>query len=158
MATNHNHPMELAIASALEGVRGNEGGPFGACIVKGNQILSVAHNTVIKDSDPTCHAEMNAIRQAANKLGTYVLADCVIYTTAEPCPMCLAAIHWARIDRIYAGLDRTQTAYYGFDDQLIYEQIKQEIDKRHIFCEIGLLAKESEAVFKEWKDLGRELY
>lgn len=154
----HEHHMRLAQQSALKGIKDNDGGPFGACIVKDNQVIAVAHNTVLKDADPTCHAEMNAIRLAAKHLKTHLLAGCEIYTTAEPCPMCLAAIYWARIERIYVSVDRTTAARFGFDDALFYQQIHKEPNERDVPCQMGILTQESEAIFEQWRALGRELY
>ncbi len=155
---NQKHPMQLAIESALVGIKDNDGGPFGACIVKENQVIAVAHNTVLKENDPTCHAEMNAIRLAAKTLGTYVLSGCELYTTVDPCPMCLAAIYWARIDKIIAGCENIIAARYGFDDDAFHQEIKKTPNERAITTEIGMLAKESEEVFKVWQKLGRKLY
>lgn len=151
-------PMQLAIASALEGVQKDEGGPFGACVVKDNKVIAVAHNTVLKDQDPTCHAEMNAVRLACQKLGTHILAGCEVYTLCEPCPMCLGALYWARVDKIHISVSRDIAAKYGFDDAKFYEQLTVDIDKREIATTIGMLEKESEAVFMQWKNLGRSLY
>ncbi len=151
-------PMQLAIQSAIQGITDNEGGPFGACIVKDNQVISVAHNTVLKENDPTCHAEMNAIRMAAKTLGTYELSGCVLYTTVDPCPMCLAAIYWARIDKIVAGCENIIAARYGFDDDAFHQEVKKMPSERAIPTEIGMLAKESEEVFKEWQKLDRKIY
>jgi len=150
--------MSVAIKTAMSGIEANEGGPFGACIVKNGKVIAFAHNTVLKDKDPTCHAEMNAIRLASKALGTHVLAECDIYTTAEPCPMCLAAIYWARIKKIYIAASKEVAAHYGFDDAFFYEEMKKATEHRHIPCEEGISAKESEAVFEKWKALGRELY
>ncbi|MBI2792571.1 MAG: nucleoside deaminase [Gammaproteobacteria bacterium] len=155
---DHKHPMQLAIDSAIEGITKNEGGPFGACVVKGNQVISVAHNTVLLDNDPTCHAEMNAVRKAAKALGTYDLSGCDIYSTVEPCPMCLTAIYWARINKIYAGAENIVAAQYGFDDDEFYQQVNKPQNLRKVPCEKGILAKESEDVFIKWKALGRVLY
>ncbi|MFI4938064.1 MAG: nucleoside deaminase [Candidatus Berkiellales bacterium] len=156
--TINEQAMQLAIQSARLGVKENHGGPFGACIVKDNRVIAVAHNTVIKDGDPTCHAEINSIRLATKELGTHILSGCDIYTTAEPCPMCLAAIYWARIDKIYVSVDRTVAARFGFDDHFFYEQIQKESKDRLVPSQSGILAQESEAVFQQWQDLERELY
>lgn len=158
MPKNVNQIMQLAIDSAMEGITKNEGGPFGACVVKGDKVISVAHNTVLRDNDPTCHAEMNAIRQAAKALGTYDLTGCEIYSTVEPCPMCLTAINWARIDKIYAAAENKVAAIYGFDDQVFYDQVKMSSNSRNIPYEKLPLDDESESVFKAWKALGREVY
>jgi len=112
--------MQAAIDDALKGIRkGN--GPFGAAITKNWKLVAVAHNTVMQDHDPTCHAEMNAIRKACRKLGTNNLDGCVIYSTAEPCPMCFAAIHWARISKVVYGCTAEDAAKIGFDDVRFYD-------------------------------------
>tara|TARA_R110002110_G_scaffold415044_1_gene647656 strand:+ start:8099 stop:8551 length:453 start_codon:yes stop_codon:yes gene_type:complete len=150
--------MQQAIQSAFQGVRNDEGGPFGAAVVKGDQIISVAHNTVLIDKDPTCHAEVNAIRMACKVLGTHILSDCELYTTVEPCPMCLSAIYWARIKKVYAAAQKNVAAKYGFDDVFIYEQLDLAPEARTIPCEHTQQNKESEAVFQQWKELERSLY
>ena len=158
MAENKNQVMQLAINSALEGVNKTEGGPFGACVVRNGEILSVAHNTVLRDHDPTCHAEMNAIRLACKQIGSHILTGCEIYTTAEPCPMCLAAIYWARLDKIYVGVDKAIAAKFGFDDAKFYDELLLQDQKREVPSEKGILAKESEEVFQHWKAIGGVLY
>lgn len=150
--------MQLAIQSSREGIKNNEGGPFGAAIVFNNQVISVAHNTVLKDSDPTCHAEMNAIRLACKQLKTHILSECEIYTTVEPCPMCLAAIYWARIRKIYVGAEKTIAAKYGFDDVVFYQQLNQSVAQRSIPCQMMSLDVDVEPVFKEWQSLNRVIY
>lgn len=109
-------PMVLAIKSAFEGIKGGEGGPFGAAIIRNGVVLAVAHNTVLRDKDPTAHAEINAIRLAAKRLGTYDLSGAEIYSTTEPCPMCFGAIHWARIGRLYYGTSIEDVAALGFNE------------------------------------------
>ncbi|MDH5546544.1 MAG: nucleoside deaminase [Gammaproteobacteria bacterium] len=109
-------PMQAAIGDALKHLSDEGGGPFGACIVKDGNILAVAHNTVLADNDPTCHAEVNAIRMAAKKLGDYDLSGCAIYSTTEPCPMCFSAIHWARIDTIVYGTTIQDVQNLGFNE------------------------------------------
>lgn len=158
MSEKLTHPMHLAIESALAGIKEKEGGPFGACIVRNNEVIAVAHNTVLRDCDPTCHAEMNAIRLATQKLNTIELKDCDIYSTAEPCPMCLAAIYWARINKIYVSVDKSVAAKYGFDDDFFYQQIGMPHDKRHVPCEMGMLKEESEEVFQSWQKMGGRIY
>lgn len=157
MALNQK-AMQLAIQSALTGIQNGEGGPFGACITKGDEIIAVAHNTVLKDSDPTCHAEMNAIRKACKALDTHVLEGLSLYTTAEPCPMCLSAIYWARIDRFFVGVDRAIAAKYGFDDAKFYEQIGLPVEQREIPQTTGIMTKECEQVFAHWHELNGTLY
>jgi guanine deaminase len=150
--------MEKAIASAREGITCNHGGPFGACVVKDNEILATSHNTVIRDNDPTCHAEMNAIREASKSLNTHILSDCVLYTTAEPCPMCLAAIYWARIPKIIVGAHRKVAAKFGFDDDFFYEELLLPTPERKVKIVENISSKECESVFSEWKELKRPLY
>lgn len=115
--------MELAISEAFTGMKADEGGPFGAVVVQKDKIISSAHNEVLKTNDPTAHAEVLAIRRASALLGRFDLSDCEIYSSCEPCPMCLAAIHWAKIPRLYYGCTRQDAARIGFDDQFLYEVI-----------------------------------
>lgn len=150
--------MHLAIESAQQGIREKEGGPFGACIVKNGKVVSVAHNTVLKERDPTCHAEMNAIRLASKALDTHILEGCELYTTAEPCPMCLAAIYWARIDRIFVGAPKECAARYGFDDAFFYEQLQLDYSARAVPQEQSIEEAGCEAVFAEWKQSQGTLY
>ena len=152
------HAMHLAIQSAMAGVKSNEGGPFGAAIVKDGRIIAVAHNTVLKDNDPTCHAEMNAIRMAAKALNNYMLQGCHIYSTVEPCPMCLAAIYWARIERIYIAANSELAARYGFDDEAFFNVMRLLPEQRTIPSHALMLEKESEEVFQVWQAMGRSLY
>jgi tRNA(Arg) A34 adenosine deaminase TadA len=115
--------MERAARLAQEGVRKGEGGPFGAVVVHEGKIVGESCNRVVATNDPTAHAEVLAIRSAAKRLRRFHLNGCEIYTTCEPCPMCLAAIHWARIDRVHYALTRHDAAAIGFDDAAIYEII-----------------------------------
>lgn len=158
MTSDPSKYMHLAIVSAREGIQRNDGGPFGACVVCGGDVLAVAHNTVLRDQDPTAHAEINAIREACRKLGNHDLSRCEMYSTAEPCPMCLGAIYWARIGRMYVGVDRQVVADYGFDDARFYAELDRPARQRKLVSEAGLLATECEALFAEWKRLGRPLY
>lgn len=123
-----NYFMQTAIDEARHGMDHNHGGPFGAVIVKDGEIISRAHNDVLKTNDPTAHAEILAIRQASEILDRFDLSDCEIYTTSEPCPMCLAAIYWARIRTIYFGSGKEDVARIGFDDSRFYELIKSGND------------------------------
>lgn len=150
--------MEKAIASAREGVTCNHGGPFGACIVKDGEVIATGHNTVIRDGDPTCHAEMNAIREASRKLNSHILKDCELYTTAEPCPMCLAAIYWARIPKIFVGAHRDVAAHFGFDDDFFYKELVLPFSERQVEIVENILSEECQEVFSEWKELQRPLY
>merc|ERR1719424_1720917 len=106
--------MKAAAASAMAGVSLRHGGPFGAAVVRDGIFVSTAHNTVLIDGDPTCHAEMNAIRYACAALDCHDLSECELFTTGEPCPMCWGAIHWARLRKVYTGVDRFTAAKYGF--------------------------------------------
>jgi tRNA(Arg) A34 adenosine deaminase TadA len=115
-----NKFMQVAIDEALNGMKKNDGGPFGAVIVKDNKIISKAHNLVIKTNDPTAHAEINAIRKASKKLNSFNLSGCELYTTCEPCPMCLGAIFWARIDKVYFSSTKIDAQNAGFDDNKFY--------------------------------------
>lgn len=156
---DENNPfMQKAIASALEGIQKNHGGPFGACIVHKQKIVAVTHNTVLKDRDPTCHAEINAIRQACSKLNTHILSDCELFTTAEPCPMCLAAIYWARIPCIHIGTDKSTAANFGFDDAFFYEELLIPSSSKHIQVHRKIMEQECADVFSQWKSLDRPLY
>ena len=121
-----NHFMQTAIDEARHGIAHNHGGPFGAVIVKDGKIVSRAHNRVIKTNDPTAHAEVLAIREASSILAKFDLSDCEIYTTSQPCPMCLAAIFWARIKTVYFGSDKDEVADIGFDDSHFYELISSD--------------------------------
>ena len=120
----NNEYMNMAVDTAYYGVNNNEGGPFGAVIVKDGKIISRSHNTVLKSKDATAHAEVNAIREASKVLNTHDLSGCILYTSAEPCPMCLSAIIWANIKEIYYACTREDAAKIGFRDDLIYEYLK----------------------------------
>lgn len=114
--------MQQAVKEAKKGVVQNHGGPFGAVIVKDGHIVSKAHNRVLKENDPTAHAEINAIKKASKKLGTYDLGGCEIYTTCMPCPMCLGAIRWANISKIYYGATSRDAEDIGFRDKEFYDR------------------------------------
>jgi guanine deaminase len=140
-----NRFMQVAIDEALKGIDANEGGPFGAVIVKDNKIISKAHNLVLKTNDPTAHAEINAIKEASSKLNSFDLSGCELYTTCEPCPMCLGAIFWARIDRVYFGATKLDAQKAGFDDNKFYNMIEQ---KSSILQQID--ATKSKELFNIW--------
>lgn len=116
--------IEEALKEANKGIKKQHGGPFGAIIVKDNKIIGKGHNQVLKKHDPTSHAEINAIKDASKKLKTHDLSGCVIYTTSQPCPMCLSAIIWSNIKEIYYATDKKEVANIGFRDDFIYEYIK----------------------------------
>lgn len=118
--------MRIAYDEATAGMLADEGGPFGAVIVKDDEIIATAHNEVLKSHDPTAHAEVNAIRLASQKLGRHDLSDCLLYTTCMPCPMCLGAIFWARIGTVYYGATEEDAARGGFDDHRFYEMLRGE--------------------------------
>ena len=113
--------MAEAVRLAREGVSGDHGGPFGAVVVSDGDIVGAAHNRVVSKNDPTAHAEVEAIRAACAALGSFSLAGCEIYTTCEPCPMCLAAIHWARLEAVHFAMTRADAAAAGFDDAALYQ-------------------------------------
>ena len=125
------------------------GGPFGAIIVKDGEIIAETSNSVTKDLDPTAHAEVNCIRQACKKLGTFILEGCEIYSSTEPCPMCLSAIYWAHIDKIYYAATKDDAAYGGFDDDFIYKELDTEKTKRKIPA-LNFLQEEGRKVFDIW--------
>ena len=142
--------MRRAIALSENSVK-NGGGPFGAVIAKNGIIVAEASNSVTIDNDPTAHAEVNAIRQATRALKTFNLEGCEIYTSCEPCPMCLGAIYWAHLDRIYYANDRKDAAKIGFDDVFIYEEIGRKIEDRHRPM-IALLRDEALGAFRMWEE------
>ena len=111
-----NKFMQIAIDEAYEGIKNKDGGPFGSCIVKNGEVIASSHNCVLKNNDPTCHGEIETIRKACAKLNTFDLSGCEIYTTGEPCPMCLCACMWAKIDKIYYGCTIEENAKIGFHD------------------------------------------
>jgi len=115
--------MAQAIKEALEGIENSEGGPFGSVIVKDGKIIGRGHNRVLLKKDPTCHGEIEAIRNACQNIGTYDLSGCELYTTAEPCPMCLGAVLWSNISRVYYGCSRKDTENIGFRDNAFYEYL-----------------------------------
>lgn len=149
--------MRRAIALSEESVR-TGGGPFGAVIVKDGVIVSEASNSVTLDHDPTAHAEVNAIRKATQRMGTFDLEGCEIYTSCEPCPMCLGAIYWAHLDRIYYANNRKDAARIGFDDDFIYKEIALKPQERHKQMEV-LLSEEAKEAFRMWEaDGDKEKY
>lgn len=148
-----NKWMRVAYEEATLGMLENDGGPFGAVIVKDDKIISKAHNKVLKTNDPTAHAEVNAIRDASKTLSRFDLSDCVLYTTCKPCPMCLGAIFWARIKTVYYGATDEDAQKAGFDDKKFYEML----GNNSILKQID--AKESKKLFDIWlKKNDRELY
>jgi len=142
--------MREAIRLATESVE-RGGGPFGAVIVKDGEIVAGSSNSVTIDNDPTAHAEVNAIRAAARKLGTFDLEGCTVYTSCEPCPMCLGAIYWAHIDRIFYGNNRADAAAIGFDDDFIYRELDKPMEGRSIPIR-PLLQDEALKTFRLWDE------
>ncbi|HAO03422.1 MAG: nucleoside deaminase [Chitinophagaceae bacterium] len=143
--------MQEAIALSQKGVQNDEGGPFGCIIVKDDKIVGRGNNKVTSTNDPTAHAEVVAIRDACKNLGTFQLDECEVYTSCEPCPMCLGAIYWARPKVIYYANNRQDAAEIGFDDSMIYDEISADIKHRKIPI-IPLLRKEAIKIFTEWKN------
>ena len=142
--------MRKAIDLAIENVK-NGGGPFGAVIVKNGEIVSTGVNRVTANNDPTAHAEVSAIRAACEKLGTFMLDGCEIYSSCEPCPMCLGAIYWAHIDRLYYGCNKSDAADAGFDDSFIYKELELDSSERRLKTE-ELLPDEAKAAFEAWRN------
>jgi tRNA(Arg) A34 adenosine deaminase TadA len=142
--------MRDAIQLSLEGVRSGRGGPFGCVVVRGGKVVGRGSNQVTSACDPTAHAEIVAIREACRALGTFQLADCAIYASCEPCPMCLSAIYWARIPEAYYGNSRQDAAAIGFDDDFIYQQIPLPVAERRMSMK-PLLGGEARCAFEEWK-------
>jgi guanine deaminase len=142
--------MKKAIRLSVQNVEKGTGGPFGAVIVKDGKVIARGANSVTTTNDPTAHAEVVAIRKACKALKTYQLIGCEIYTSCEPCPMCLAAIYWARPDKIFFANSKEDAAAIGFDDKLIYEEIAKPISERKIFTQ-QLLRDEALEAFRKWE-------
>lgn len=146
----HEKFMRLAIALSEKNVLESLGGPFGAVIVKEGKIVAKSGNKVTTTNDPTAHAEVSAIRLACKKLKTFDLKGCVIYTSCEPCPMCLSAIYWARIDIVYYANTKTDAGAIGFDDKFIYEELEKPMEQRRLPVN-QLLRDEALQAFKLWE-------
>lgn len=142
--------MEQAIALATENVTSGSGGPFGAVIVRDGKVIATGVNRVTATNDPTAHAEVVAIRNACAELRTFRLDGCEIYTSCEPCPMCLAAIYWAHCDAIFYGNTAKDAADAGFDDEQLYDELKQPIEERNIPT-VNLLREKAISSFDAWK-------
>ena len=145
-----NKFMRMAINEARKGIHSGHGGPFGSAIVKDGVVVAKGHNQVIKNQDPTCHGEMMAIHKACKKLGTFDVSGCELYTTAEPCPMCLGAILWANISRVYFGCNIVDTEEIGFRDKVFYE-INESGKKDEIVIELD--RKQCLKLFEEYKNI-----
>ncbi len=148
--TREEQFMQEAVRIGAEGMRNGLGGPFGCVIVKGDEIIGRGCNTVLLSNDPTSHAEIVAIRDACRTLNDFQLEGCELYTSCEPCPMCLGAIYWARPQKIYYACSRRDAADAGFDDSFIYDEIAKETGARKIPM-IPLGASSSKKMFVEWK-------
>ena len=149
----HKEYMELAIRIAGENIENGNGGPFGAVVVKDGKIIASSGNKVTSSNDPTAHAEVVAIREACDALHTFDLSGCELYASCEPCPMCLGAIMWARIDRLYFAAGRKDAAKAGFDDELFYEEISRPAGERQLPIH-QILREKAVEVFSKW--IGKE--
>lgn len=143
--------MARAIQLSLENVRSGRGGPFGTVVVKDNSIIAEGVNRVTLTNDPTAHAEVLAIRQACEKLRRFELKDCELYTSCEPCPMCMGAIYWARLSRVHYACVAADAAQIGFDDSFIYGEISQPPSRRRIPM-IQMMREEARAAFCAWEE------
>ncbi len=146
-----NKYMHMAIKEARKGIQNGHGGPFGAVIVKDGIVVGKGHNQVIKNNDPTCHGEIMAIHKACKKLGTFDLSGCEIYTTAEPCPMCLSAILWANIEKVYYGCSVDDTQEIGFRDSIFYDFQNDEEKKQAFIVELN--RKDCKVLYEEYKNI-----
>ena len=150
-----NKYMRMAINEARKGIRAGHGGPFGAVIVKDGEVIGKGHNQVLKNNDPTCHGEMMAIHKACKKLGTFDLSGCELYTTGEPCPMCMSAILWANIEKVYYGCNIIDTEEIGFRDAKFY-QMQQPGEREKLVIELD--RKACLKLYSEYMSLKHTLY
>lgn len=148
---NHDDFMRMAIELSFETMRNNTGGPFGAVIVKDGKVIARGFNKVVSTNDPTAHAEVVAIREACKTLNTFQLEGCTVYTSCEPCPMCLAAIYWARPDKIFFANTKKDAAAIGFDDDFIYRELEVPFSERKIPAS-QILNEEAIKAFDEWQN------
>jgi guanine deaminase len=148
--------MREAIQLSLSNLESCNGGPFGAVIVKDGQIIARGANKVTSTNDPTAHAEVVAIRQACEKLQTFQLAGCEIYASCEPCPMCLGAIYWARLDKLYYANTKNDAAAINFDDKFIYEELEKPLEDRALFTS-QLLREEALEAFQKWSAMEQKV-
>ncbi len=149
---NHEKYMKRAIELARYGMENGHGGPFGSVIVRGSEIIGEGYNQVLSSHDPTAHAEVVAIRDACGKIGDFQLEDAILYTTCEPCPMCLGAIYWARPEKIIMACTREDAADAGFDDNFIYEEIGKDLEERKIPV-FHTFRSEALQLFNAWKSM-----
>ena len=143
--------MKVAIELAFEGMHENKGGPFGAVVVQNGVIVGRGYNRVTSTNDPTAHAEIVAIRDACKQLNTFELSDCVIYTTCEPCPMCLAAIYWSHVNKIFYGSTKLDAANINFDDSFIYDEIMKNNSERKLNMK-QISRDQTIELFNEWQN------
>lgn len=148
--------MQVSMELALEGMKKKGHGPFGAVVVKGSEIIGFGTNQVTSTLDPTAHAEICAIRDASIRLKDFSLKGCEIYTSCEPCPMCLGAIYWARLDKIYYGATRVDAAKVNFDDHHFYEELKK-IPSERIIPMVQMMRTECMKLFDAWETLGEKI-
>lgn len=149
MIENHEFFMREAIKLSVENMRSGKGGPFGCVIVKNGEIIGKGFNKVTSTNDPTAHAEVVAIRDACSNLNSFQLDECVIYTSCEPCPMCLGAIYWARPKKVFYANTKFDAANIGFDDGFIYEELSLNLENRKLVLH-QILRDEAQKAFKEW--------
>ena len=147
----YNKYMKLAVDEAYRGIKNGDGGPFGSVIVKGGEVIAAAHNLVVANSDPTCHGEIQAIREACKKLESFDLSGCELYTTAEPCPMCLSACLWANIEKVYYGCRVEDTDTIGFRDLKFYSSLNMKLNRPGYLNELD--RESCLALFEEYRGL-----
>lgn len=150
MSASDPRLMQEAVAEAAAGLAAGDGGPFGAVVVRDGRVVARGHNQVVGLNDPSAHAEVQAIRAACRALGTFDLSGCEIYATCEPCPMCFAAIHWARLDRVYFGASRADAAAIGFDDAAIYDVLAARRPPAFAVC-AGVAADQCRRLMEQWR-------
>src|SRR5690625_4823298 len=151
MTEEHKKFMRRAIEISQHATDNNSGGPLGAVIVKDGKIIAESFNQVTSTNDPTAHAEIAAIRKACEKLNSFQLTDCIIYTSCEPCPMCLGAIYWARPKAVFFGCTKEDAAAIDFDDDFIYQELEKPVSQRNIPFK-NILREEAKQVFDQWKE------
>lgn len=147
--------MRLAIKEARKNLKSCDGGPFGACIVRRGQVIAVARNTVLRDEDATCHAEINAIRLASKRSRSFDLSGCAIYTTTEPCPMCFSAIHWARIGNVVFGTTISDVKKLGFNELTIPAERMRSLGGSPVKMRSSFLAPECRKLLDDWERFGQ---
>jgi tRNA(Arg) A34 adenosine deaminase TadA len=148
--------MQQAIDLATANVTSGKGGPFGCVIVRNGEVIATGTNCVTSHNDPTAHAEVTAIRAACQKLASFQLADCEVYTSCEPCPMCMAALYWARVSAVYYGNTAADAASIGFDDDFLYQELKKPLGDRMLPIR-PLLRKEAFASFAAWQNSSNKI-